>query len=234
MIPELEKPRITEVQVRMDCNGCVQKIKKALSGINDPEKIVKAVKKTRKSATICTHTEPADQPTEAAPPAETPPDPDAGNPPPAEAPPAEAAPPADPPKDQPPLDNPPSEVTPSPVATDTIADQTPPSKPNNVEQVHVIYHGAPEYGYRYDYGQYYPNGPGVRFEPPQPVYVTHSYNKYKPSTYVTEYEHIQSPPTYIHHSRVDHYSEDHYHNNNVNGNFSAMFSDENPNACRIV
>ncbi|XP_031114025.1 heavy metal-associated isoprenylated plant protein 36-like [Ipomoea triloba] len=77
MATELEKPRITEVQVRMDCNGCVQKIKKALHGINgiyevyidfpdqkitivgraDPEKIVKAIKKSRKSAVICCHTE---------------------------------------------------------------------------------------------------------------------------------------------------------------------------------
>ncbi|XP_010528813.1 PREDICTED: uncharacterized protein LOC104805828 isoform X2 [Tarenaya hassleriana] len=75
MASELEKPRITEIKVRMDCNGCVQKIKKALHGINgindiyvdfpgqkltvvgwaDPEKIVKAIRKTRKTATICSH-----------------------------------------------------------------------------------------------------------------------------------------------------------------------------------
>ncbi|CAK9318493.1 unnamed protein product [Citrullus colocynthis] len=80
MIPELEKPRITEIKVRMDCNGCVQKIKKALYGINgiydiyidfpqqkltvigwaEPERIMKAIKKTRKIATICSESEQTD------------------------------------------------------------------------------------------------------------------------------------------------------------------------------
>lgn len=30
----MQKPQVTEIQVRIDCNGCVQKIKKALHGIN--------------------------------------------------------------------------------------------------------------------------------------------------------------------------------------------------------
>ncbi|KAG7029001.1 Heavy metal-associated isoprenylated plant protein 28 [Cucurbita argyrosperma subsp. argyrosperma] len=80
MIPELEKPKILEIKVRMDCNGCVQKIKKALYGINgiydiyidfpqqkltivgwaDPDRIMKAIKKTRKIATICSESEQAD------------------------------------------------------------------------------------------------------------------------------------------------------------------------------
>ncbi|QHO37671.1 heavy metal-associated isoprenylated plant protein 25 isoform X3 [Arachis duranensis] len=78
----LQKPRVTEVHVRMDCQGCVQKIKKALSGINgiydlyidypqqkitiigwaDPEKILKAIKKTRKIATISNIDLPTDVP----------------------------------------------------------------------------------------------------------------------------------------------------------------------------
>ncbi|KAK1293304.1 hypothetical protein QJS10_CPB17g01197 [Acorus calamus] len=73
---------VTEIKVRMDCNGCVHKIKKALHNIDgiydvftdypqqkvtvvgraDPEKILKAIKKTRKVATICSHVEPVDQP----------------------------------------------------------------------------------------------------------------------------------------------------------------------------
>ncbi|KAE9594934.1 putative heavy metal-associated domain, HMA [Lupinus albus] len=34
MVPDFQKPRIIEIHVRMDCNGCVQKVKKALNGIN--------------------------------------------------------------------------------------------------------------------------------------------------------------------------------------------------------
>ncbi|KAL5983649.1 hypothetical protein ACLOJK_017739 [Asimina triloba] len=61
----------------MDCHGCVQKIKKALHCVNgiydlqidlvqqkltvvgwaDPERIIKAIKRTRKIATICSHTQ---------------------------------------------------------------------------------------------------------------------------------------------------------------------------------
>ncbi|KAK9161642.1 hypothetical protein Syun_007983 [Stephania yunnanensis] len=119
MFPEVGKPRITEIQVRIDCNGCVQKIKKALHGINgiydlyidlpqqklivvgwaDPEKIVKAIKKTRKVATICSHTEappdPPPQPADPPPPDQDapPPGPD-GAPPPSQEP---APPPAEPP-----------------------------------------------------------------------------------------------------------------------------------------
>ncbi|KAJ1395318.1 Heavy metal-associated domain, HMA [Sesbania bispinosa] len=69
--------RESQIQVRVDCNGCVQKIKKALNGIDgihdlrvdlhrqkltiigwaDPEKVVKAIKKTRKNAIICSNIE---------------------------------------------------------------------------------------------------------------------------------------------------------------------------------
>ncbi|GAB4843062.1 hypothetical protein Ancab_013041 [Ancistrocladus abbreviatus] len=193
MVPEVEKPRVTEIQVRMDCNGCVQKIKKALNGINgkhvmihlsltflfysfwyhlyllnheifislpagiynmyidfpqqkitiigwaDPEKIVKAIKKTRKIATICSHTEvnPPAQPSEPAPDGGAPPPPpppDAENPPPsAEPPPAEAPlPPSEPPKDQPPpppLGEPPKDQQqppPPPPLQEPPKDQPPP------------------------------------------------------------------------------------------------------------
>uniref|UniRef100_M8C0E4 HMA domain-containing protein n=1 Tax=Aegilops tauschii TaxID=37682 RepID=M8C0E4_AEGTA len=34
MTSEPETPRITELHVRMDCNGCVHKIRKTLSGID--------------------------------------------------------------------------------------------------------------------------------------------------------------------------------------------------------
>ncbi|KAL8171292.1 hypothetical protein V2J09_023096 [Rumex salicifolius] len=92
-------PRITEIQVRIDCKGCEQKIKKALHGINgiydiyidlpqqkltiigwvDPEKIIKAIKKTKKTATICSHFEVQNQ--QLGQPIEQPPNQDGGGPP---------------------------------------------------------------------------------------------------------------------------------------------------------
>lgn len=314
MVPaELEKPRVTEIQVRMDCNGCVQKIKKALHGINgiydiyidfpqqkitiigwaDPEKIVKAIKKTRKIATICSHVEatPA-RPTEPQPEGGDPP-PESANPPPPDAPPTETALPTEPPKDPPPPETPPPDAAAAPQPTE--GQQPPASGAKDVEEVHVVYHHPPDYGYRYGYGpnpQYVqaysshmnnyptPNGPGFRHEPPQPIHVSHSYNTYKPSPYVTEYEYVRPPPQYthfsrpqppqythysrpeppqyvhysrtepttqymhysrpepsqyMHHNRMEQYSEDYYHSsNNGNGNITSIFSDENPNACRIV
>ncbi|XVF62518.1 hypothetical protein PTKIN_Ptkin09bG0014700 [Pterospermum kingtungense] len=307
MVPELEKPRVTEIKVRMDCNGCVQKIKKSLQGIQgiyevypdiaqqkltiigwaDPERIVKAIRKTRKIATICSHSEPTEA---AAQPTEPPPDGGAeaaaANPPPSEAQPAEAAPqpqsqpeeapPAEPPKDQPPPENPQPEPTPTPAPeadADANASQQPPqpSGAKDVGEVHVIYHHPPDYGHRYghvhNYGgpwnRPYPNSPGnfnfypepisrhpnsqvFHHEPPQPAFVNHSYNTYKPSPYVTEYEYVHSPPRYTHYTRIDHYNEDYHNNyssgtnsssssnNNGNGNITSIFSDENPNACRIM
>ncbi|XVF38784.1 hypothetical protein REPUB_Repub20aG0131600 [Reevesia pubescens] len=281
MVPELEKPRITEIQVRMDCNGCVQKIKKALHGIQDPDKLVKAIRKTRKIATICSHSEPKEAATQ---PTEQPPEggsasPEAANPPPSEAPPAEAdaqpqsqpeaSPPGEPPKDQPPPEIPQPE--PAPAATDANASQQPqqPSGSKDVGEVHLLYHHPPDYGHRYGYvhsygepwSRQYPNNQGNFYPeplnrhpnsqvfhhelPPQPAFVSHSYNTYKPSPYVTEYEYVHSPPRYTHYSRIDHYNEDFHNyysigssssssNDNGNGNITSIFSDENPNACRIM
>ncbi|KAG6668047.1 hypothetical protein CIPAW_01G144100 [Carya illinoinensis] len=275
MFPELEKPRVTEIQVRMDCNGCVQKIKKALHGINgiydlnidfpqqkltvigwaDPERIVKAIKKTRKIATICSHTiptEPPAPPTEQAPQKGGVPAPDAPTPP--EAPPAEVAeppkdppappenPPAPPENPPPPPENPPPPPPPPMVPDNNTSQPTyKPSGPKDAGEVHVIYHHPPDYGYRYNYSHgygghwhKYQNGQGLQQEPPQPVYVTHSYNTYNPSPYVTEYEYVGSPPRHINYSRMDSYAEDYHNGNNGHGNIASMFSDENPNACSIM
>lgn len=270
----------------MDCNGCVQKIKKALHGINgiydlyidfpqqkltiigwaDPEKIVKAIRKTRKIATICSHTEQTETaaqapPTEQVPESSQPkPAPEAANPSPAEppateaAPPAESAPPAEPPKDPPSPKKPLPEsaaAVPAPVATEANtagpSQPTNPHAPKDVGEVHVIYHHPPDYNLRYGFHEPNPGhwnrcstGQGYLREqssqPPQPIYVTHSYNTYKPSPYVTEYEHVPAPARHTHYSRIDHYSEDYHNNNNNNGNgnITAMFSDENPNACTIM
>ncbi|KAK4433891.1 Heavy metal-associated isoprenylated plant protein 23 [Sesamum alatum] len=301
MLPEMEKPRITEIKVRMDCNGCVHKIKKALHGITgiydlyvdfpqqkitivgwaDPAKIVKAIKKTRKTAIICSHTEQSDEPAAVAPPengtpeasgeAPPPPPPESTNPPP-EQPPAEAAPPAEAQKEPPPPATPPPtqpENPPTEAKLSQESDNDPPSqssqssKPREHEEIHVIYHHPPDYGYRYAYGHYvqndnnrqwnanaYPTGPGFRVEPPQPpqppqpphppqpVYVTHSYNTYRPSPYTTEYAYPQSPPGYSYYSRPDNYNHVYYGgsngNGNGNGNITSMFGEENPNACTIV
>lgn len=71
----LERPLITEIQVRMDCNGCVQKIRRALQTLQgiydvyidfpnqkvtvvgwvDPDQLMKAIKKAGKRATLCSH-----------------------------------------------------------------------------------------------------------------------------------------------------------------------------------
>ncbi|XP_030463112.2 leucine-rich repeat extensin-like protein 2 [Syzygium oleosum] len=294
MIPELEKPRVTEINVRMDCNGCVQKIKKALHGINgiydlhidfpqqkltivgwaDPEKIVKAIRKTRKTATICSHTEPSSdqpsQPTEQAPNSGAPPPTEAANPSQPEAPPSEQ------PKEPPPQENPPPpppqqaenpqpDANPPPAAAANPQEgQLPPqenqppqpSMPKEVGEVHTIYHHPPEYGYRSygcnrSYNGHYYNYPSSSSHqafqheppplPPAPVYVTHSYNTYRPSPYVTEYEYVRSPPppqyNYSQYRNIDHYGEESpssYASAAGSGNITSIFSDENPNACRVM
>ncbi|KAH0993004.1 hypothetical protein GBA52_004487 [Prunus armeniaca] len=250
MASGLEKPRVTEIHVRMDCNGCVQKIKKALHGINgiydlyidfpqqkltiigwaDPEKIVKAIKKTRKIATICSHTE---QQTEPAPP------------------PTEQEAPEEPPKESPPPELPTPEA--APVAAEANPGHQMHHPPRDVGEVHTIYHHPPDYGYRYGHSQGYtgywnryhnsqghPQEPtpipmGPTPTPTPPVYVTHSYNTYRPSPYVTEYEYIQPPPQPAHLSRMNYYNEEHHINvSNSNGNITSIFSDENPNACAVM
>ncbi|KAJ8444955.1 hypothetical protein Cgig2_029149 [Carnegiea gigantea] len=224
---KMQRPRITEIHVRMDCNGCVQKVRKAVNSIDgvydlyidlpqqkltvigraDPERIIKAIKKVRKVATICSHTDVRDensQPQE--PPADggAPPpqgeatrpeggEPSSTEPPKSEVPPP---PPEEPPKDQRPpptpppenlsAQNPPPETNPSPPVIDNPPCQPENlSKPNDQEEVHVIYHHPPDYGYRYGYGSGYATGyshgdygnwnsrPGSSFRhetPAQPIY----------------------------------------------------------------
>ncbi|XP_072983492.1 uncharacterized protein [Typha latifolia] len=229
---EVEKARVTELHVRMDCNGCVHKIKKALHNIDgvydvyvdfaqqkltvigraDPENIVKAIKKTKKIATICSHTEP--EPAEQAaaapeqPPAEVPEQP------PSEAPPA---PPEEPPKD-PPTE---ADVNPTPEAK-------PSSEPNVVEEIHMV-HNYPSSNLYKEHWHHYPDHYPQHY-PASAYYVTQSYNNYRPSPYVSEYQDVR-------YNEGGSYSHDGYHRNQGNGDGSqitSMFSDENPNACRIV
>ncbi|KAH7676461.1 Copper chaperone domain-containing protein [Dioscorea alata] len=229
MVPEvLEKARVMELQVRMDCNGCVQKIKKAMHNIDgvydvyidfpqqkltvvgraDPEKILKAIKKTRKIATICSHTEP---PAEPAPPnPENEPSPAEAAPPPAE---------SEPPKETPaaPAEEKKEEVKPSAEAEATSAE------PKDVEEVHMVH--------------YYPqNGP---------YYVSHGYNStYRAPVYVSGYglgrpvgrdfiRVMSGSEAYA--AADDHYYyARNYHSGDHGNNITSVFSDENPNACAIV
>ncbi|KAJ6845558.1 heavy metal-associated isoprenylated plant protein 5-like isoform X1 [Iris pallida] len=210
MATDMEKARVTELHVRMDCNGCVQRIKKAMLSIDgvydvyvdlpqqkitvvgrvEPEVLVKAIKKTKKTATVCSHT---DAPASTEPAADQVPGP-------AEAPPAEAA-------------APPPEAEPSP------------QEPKDVEEVHMVHLYPHSYGYREHWN---PTGHGTR--QPDPQYcVNHSYSRHMPpphvSEYVTEHGH-RSPPR-------DHMR---YHGSGAYGDdqITTIFSDENPNACSIV
>ncbi|KAI4338526.1 hypothetical protein MLD38_023573 [Melastoma candidum] len=290
MVPELEKPRVTEIQVWIDCNGCVQKIKKALHGINvaensriydvtmgipqqklriigwvDPERIVKAIRKTRKKATICSH---AEQPNNQKPESGGPPR-EAAEPPPPQAPPTEPAPPPESPIDQPPSaplpQKPmPQQEIPQPEASIDIVNEQQPQDmkppPKDVGEVSTMHRHPQNYGYRYRYHNHefghdeswygYPGSWRFQKEPlppqprPQPqqasARVTLSYNKYKPSPYVTEYEYVRSPPRFSHYRRMNG-DDDFYRDDNrlrtssgTNGNITLIFSDENLNACRIM
>ncbi|KAL0457452.1 UNVERIFIED_CONTAM: Heavy metal-associated isoprenylated plant protein 23 [Sesamum latifolium] len=288
MLPDMKKARVTEIKVRMDCNGCIQKIKKALRGIigiydiyidlcqqkitvigwADPDIIVKAIRKTRKRAIISSHSQQFDQPTEptpeggatnggapplqsTTPPAET--TPPAGGAIDGGATPSESTnlqaettpPPEEPLEEQKDQENPSCES-----AIPTSSGLTDCSEPKDREAIHAIHHQPPNYGYPYAYSYNYQQGYGGQWhdshggpgfgreqsQPPQPVCVTHGYNTYKPSLYVTEYAYPvpDSPPRYSPYSRPDHYSQDYYSGNIGNGNITSMFSEDNPNACRIV
>jgi hypothetical protein len=111
-----------------------------------------------------------------------------------------------------------------------------------VEQVNMLHHHQPNHVNRYSSGHdyvdhrhrsSYHNGPVFLQEASQiqPLNVTHSYNTYMPSSYVTEYECVRSSSWHTHYRHMEHYNGD-YNNNNVN--IADMFSDDNPNSCCIV
>ncbi|KAJ1407695.1 hypothetical protein SESBI_24169 [Sesbania bispinosa] len=153
-----------------------------------------------------------------------------------EVPPPQAGSPEEPQKDTPPPDE---------THAENNQQQSPKTpRMKDVGEVHGIYHNhnLPNYRNRYGSGSghnyfgdwdRYHNSSVFLEEPPQPVYVTHSYNTYRPSPYVIEYEYVRSPPPrHTHYNRnMEHYGGDYQ---NGNGNITSMFSDENPNACRIV
>ncbi|PWA86104.1 Heavy metal-associated domain, HMA [Artemisia annua] len=204
----MQKTRVTKIQVRIDCNGCVQKIKKALLGINgindiyidiprqkltiigwaDPETIIKAIKRTRKFVSICLEGEPS---------------------PPTEQPSGGGAPPPDHPSD-PAIEEtvkPLKEEESQPPTTKYGQDCAPPQPlgSKEAEEIHIVQHYPPDHGQGYNHRVLYnesiehyssPPSPLYKPEPPQAMHVNHSYNKYKPTPYVTEYTHIRPPPQY--------------------------------------
>ncbi|XP_031485974.1 proline-rich receptor-like protein kinase PERK13 [Nymphaea colorata] len=266
MVPHLEKAKVTEIHVRMDCNGCVQKIKRALSGINgiyehyidfpqqkitivgwaEPELVIKAIKKTRKIATICSHSElnevrpdsnppPAEPPAPAAEaeqkPAEaSPPSSEAANPPP----PAEAAPPAEPapaPPAEPTPEPPPPQPEPEKPAAEPASEKPSPTEQKPVEDIQVIDYSSRDYpgpGPWYHYT-------GTHAVPQVSAYAyTHAY---RPTVHVMpEPVYYMPAPQYSRYSRYEHYADE-YPNSRNSGegsNITSIFSDENPNACTVM
>lgn len=210
----------------MDCNGCVHKMRKTLTGIDgvgevhvdqtnhkitvvgiaDPERIVKAIRKTNRVPTICSHTDPAAPapPAEGgeAPPADPPP------PPPAE---GEAPPPA--PADPPPAEEAPAEA---PAAENKEA---PPAEAPATTMIYMVH----DYPYSYCHRAYkghWANHPsnihGVRYDAAAP--------------YISEYGHVDSSAEEgrcFHHPAAARGRGD-------GSQITSMFSEENPNACSIA
>ncbi|XP_004508180.2 uncharacterized protein [Cicer arietinum] len=260
MVQESQTPRITQIQVRVDCNGCVRKIKKALNGIHgiddlhidfdrqrltiigwaDPEKVVKAIKKTRKTAIICSNIEPtsSSKPTKSKPkPKPIPPAQDET----IQPIPQEASTAQETSFPEPMLEATSSSSSPKPTWYNTKQQWQNKPETEGVEEVHMLYYHQPNYINTFSSGhnyvehrdRTYHNGRVFLQDPTQqPLYnVTHSYNTYMPSSYVTEYECVRSLSWHTHYNHMEHYSGD-YHDNNVN--IGDMFSDDNPNACCIV
>ncbi|KAK7264673.1 hypothetical protein RJT34_32283 [Clitoria ternatea] len=251
LIHQMQTPRVTQIQVRVDCNGCVQKIKKALNDIHgihdlrvdfsrqkltilgwaDPEKVVKAIKKTKKNATICSNIELRSPTEEESIRKGNAPAQDATQPPSTQAPPSQASLRSEPPPEKPPT------LATSHTHTQHVATRQRHNNPGT-KHVHMTHQHQPNYANRFNAGHSfaeqcdrYHNNPVSLQEPSHSMHVTHSYNTYMPSHYVTEYEHIRSPSRHAQYNSFEHYSGD-CQNDCVN--FSSMFSDDNPNACTIV
>ncbi|KMZ66516.1 putative Copper transport protein [Zostera marina] len=217
---ETEKPWTTELSVRMDCNGCVQRMRRALNGVKgvhdiqidmpqqkitvvgkaDPEKMVKAIKKTKKIATISSHIDNSEEPA-------APPSPDTDPPPPA-------------PAEEPPATE---EETP-PAPEEAKSEENPPPPPQEeirgeIPMVHPYPHQWNNYVQ--DQFPYHDN-----------YYLTpmHSYNNSEPPSSAKIL--VVAPGSF--HLTNEYY--DHQQQNYGGGtedNINSIFSDENPNACII-
>lgn len=199
------------------------------------EKIMKAMKKTRKATTVSSHSEAAasgETPSPAPAPAPAPePEP---SPPPAEAPPAE--PPAPPPSNPPPPEKPAEEAKP---AAEAAAPPPPPEvKDPPGDGVQMIHHYPHQHILRSHWSD----------QPPAYGYdhIIHSYNRYRPAAGIFEYADLRSPPVSIRY--LDDYYRHHHGGGGGGGsnegatisyhphqnNITSIFSDENPNACSVM
>lgn len=219
----------------MDCNGCVQRMRKALTGVKgvhdiqidmpqqkitvvgkaDPQKMIKAINKTRKIATISSHVDNSESPpAEDQPPTEAPPAP-------VEEPTTEE-PPAAPPVEEttPPA---PEEASP-PAPEEAKTEENPPPPEETRGEIPMVHPYPHQWNNMYDYSPYNTN-----------YYVTamHSYNNSEPPS--SERVLVAAPPNF-------HLSNEYYHHQQhqqlnygggSDGNINSMFSDENPNACVI-
>ncbi|GLJ41298.1 hypothetical protein SUGI_0854880 [Cryptomeria japonica] len=252
---QVDRPQVTEIQVRMDCNGCVQKIRRSLQSVQgiykviedfgqqkiivvgwaDPEKVMRAIKKTGKIAKLCSHhtpeeenPEPRADPAEASASSATTVTQDPAeqtnqavteeNAASAAAPPAEETPPPPPAEEcaPPPADAPPQETT----------DPSPPNEESSVPLPDPL-----ETYYR-TIDHNHPDGYHMTQEYPRDV------------DYTTRYHH--NPDSLDAQRRYQRYMADQYYNGGYHtGNsrqltaadssrFATMFSDENPNACCIT
>lgn len=76
---------------------------------------------------------------------------------------------------------------------------------------------------------------GHQFLREPPYSVTHSYNTYRPSPYISTYGYLPSPPQEMIYHTFEAYGDGFHQNQGSDGNqITSMLSDENPNACRIV
>ncbi|CAN6468604.1 unnamed protein product [Victoria cruziana] len=252
----------------MDCNGCVQKIRRAISGLGgiyehyidfpqqkitivgwtDPQLVIKAIKKTRKIATICSHSElnevrpdsnppPAEPPAPVAEaeqkPAETTPAAEASNSPP----PAEAAPPAEPapaPPAEPTPEPPPPPPPPQPEPEKPASEPAPPEKASPTEQKPVEDIQAIDYSSR-DYAGPWYHYTGSHAVPQMSAYA-YTY-AYRPTVHVMpEPVHYMPAPQYSRYGRHEHYADEYpsSRNSGEGSNITSIFSDENPNACTVM
>jgi len=250
----LERPLITEIQVRMDCNGCVQKIRRALQTLQgiydvyidfpqqkvtvvgwvDPDLIMKAIKKAGKRAKLCSHVRDEETADRADPAAASSSDPTTVTEQPAdqttetvtEQNAGDQPPP--PPENEPPAEAPAAPAdAPPPQNADQPAPENPTPDPVPIPHDHPIYGFLSRNGLDgYQVAQEHMREADYHYAN---EYYTRPYN-------VPEYADTQRR-----YNRRYMGGEQYYYNNGVprqtaadGTRFTSMFSDENPNACSIT
>lgn len=255
----LERPLITEIQVRMDCNGCVQKIRRALQTLQgiydvyidfpqqkvtvvgwvDPDLIMKAIKKAGKRAKLCSHVRDEETADRADPAAASSSDPTTVTEQPAdqttetvtEQNAGDQPPPA--PENEPAAEAP---AAPADAPPPENADQPAPTDPaaeNPTPDPVPIPHDHPIYGFLSRNGL---DGYQVAQE-----HMREADYHYANEYYTRPYNVPEYADTQRRYNRRYMGGEQYYYNNGVprqtaadGTRFTSMFSDENPNACSIT